>query len=327
MEIKRAKREYRNLKIGVGGVTGTGKTLGALKLAFGITGDWSKICVIDSENGSASLYAHLGPFDVINLPAFDANTYIDAINMVLKTGNYNVMIIDSMTHEWSGPGGILDYVEKMAETITRGNTYAAWKYGTALHNKFVDAWLLAPIHVICTMRKKDDTIIEQNDKGKATPRKVGLKNIQRDGLDYEFDLAIDIHKNHHCSVDKDRTMLFNGAPPFELTESVGQKLIAWSKAGVSVSTPASAVEDNTQEKPVESQPESDVAKKTGYQGTKTQTAWLIDQLKKRDIDDSLWPAIEEAIKGRPASDLNDAINEVIIAKGVFEGAEAPLSSS
>ncbi len=291
MAIRKAERKKRHLKIGIGGVTGTGKTIGALRMAKGICGDWSKICVIDSENNSADLYAHLGAYSVYDLESYSADAYIKAINEVVSSELFDVMILDSMTHEWNGPGGILEYVEKMAETKTRGNTYTAWKYGTELHNKFVNSWLLAPIHTICTMRKKDDTVVEQIN-GKATPRKVGLKNIQRDGLDYEFDIAVDIHKNHHCTCDKDRTMLFDDAPPFLLSEAIGEKLIAWSQTGVDAPEPAPIVK--------------------GYQGTPIQIAAVDKHLVDNNINIKHWDAIKKNLIGLGFEEL-PMVRDLVLA--------------
>jgi len=180
MTIRKAARSQRKLKLAVGGVSGSGKTLGALKLAYGICGDYSKICVIDTEQNSADLYADLGEFSVLPLSNYSPAAYIAAIDEVIKSG-FEVLIIDSITHEWNGPGGVLDIVDK-SEGQRGGKFASGWRTATPLHDKFVSAVTSAPVHVIATMRKKDENAITIVI-GKSVPQKVVLKNIQRDGTD------------------------------------------------------------------------------------------------------------------------------------------------
>jgi len=238
--IRKASRKHRYLKIGIGGISGSGKTLGALKMAYGITGDWEKIVIIDSENNSADLYAHLGPYDVLPLEDKSPAGYINAFQEIERAGNYDVMIVDSLSHEYIAPGGILDMADKIASTSKSGNTFQAWGKVTPLHTEWVDYLLNIKMHVIGTLRKKSDYVIEQNDRGKAAPRKVGLKTVQKEGLSYEFDVLLDISANHLCSVEKDRTSLFDGKMAFDLTEKVGEALRNWANEGDPI----------TEEKPV-----------------------------------------------------------------------------
>lgn len=227
MQIRKAQRKFRYLKIGVGGITGSGKTLGALRLAYGICGDWDKICVIDSENNSADLYAHLGDYSVYPMESFSPNDYIAAISGIEQAG-FEVCIIDSLSHEWCGTSGALELVDKAAKTSRSGNSYTAWGDVTPLHQKFVNSWLQSKMHIIATMRQKDEYVIEQNAAGKMAPKRVGLKNIQRDGVDYEFDILFTIHESHYVSTTKDRTMLFSDKPAFMLDEDVGVQLRKWA---------------------------------------------------------------------------------------------------
>ena len=228
--IRKASRKHRYLKIGIGGISGSGKTLGALKMAYGITGKWEDICIIDSENNSADLYAHLGEYSVLPLTDTSPQGYLKAFKEVIDSG-FKVMIVDSMSHEYAGKGGLLEIADKIASTSKSGNSFAAWSQATPMHNAWLDNWLQAPIHVIGTLRKKSDYVIEQNDRGKSAPRKVGLKSIQRDGTSYEFDVLLDISANHLCSVEKDRTSLFDGKMAFDLTEKVGEALRQWANEG------------------------------------------------------------------------------------------------
>ena len=152
MLIQKAKREQVKLKLGVFGPSGSGKTTAALQLAYGICGNWNKICVIDTENGSASLYSDMGEFDTLQLdPPYSPERYIEAIKTVYDTGSYDVVIIDSLSHERSGKGGILE----IKDTMT-GNDFAKRGELTKRHNKFRDAILQTPIHCIVTGRTKEE---------------------------------------------------------------------------------------------------------------------------------------------------------------------------
>jgi len=290
MQIRKAARQFRYLKIGIGGIANSGKTFGALRLAYGICGDWNRVCVIDTENNSADLYAHLGPFDCLPLGDCSPTGYIAAIDHVVKEKRHDVLIIDSLSHEWSGKDGAISLADKIASTSKSGNTFTAWAKVTPVHNNFVDAWLLAPIHLIGTMRKKDEYVITENEKGKKEPRRVGLKNIQRDGIEYEFDLFFDISQNHFCEVSKDRTQLFDGKPPFELTESVGVSLKEWS----------------TSEK--ENLPEPAKTDKI-YEGTPEQQQKVADYLKSAGIAEDKWEAVHNALLGKPASEFSAIVGK------------------
>jgi hypothetical protein len=225
--IRVAERRHRPLKMGLSGVTGSGKTIGSLKIAYGLTGDWTKICLIDSENKSADLYADLGSFSKIDLTDCSPQGYEDAIKEVEAAG-FEVCIIDSLSHEWLAA---LDLHGKVTETSLSKNSFNAWNKVTPIHDSFINSWLKTPMHIIGTLRQKDEYILEQNEKGKTVPRKVGLKSIQRDGVGFEFDLWFVISDTHFCSVEKDRTRLFDGKNPFMLSEEIGKQLLNWSQSG------------------------------------------------------------------------------------------------
>jgi hypothetical protein len=226
MELKTAQRSQVKMKLGLQGPSGSGKTKSALLMAYGLCGNWSKISVIDTENGSASLYADLGGFQVLDLSApFTPEKYIQAIQHCAGKG-MEVIVIDSISHEWEGAGGILETHGAMT-----GNSYTNWAMLTPRHNAFVQAILQSPAHVIGTIRSKQDYIlIEKN--GKQVPEKVGLKGITRDGLDYEFTLVFDIDMKHHALASKDRTGLFMDQPAFTITSDTGKRLLDWCQLGV-----------------------------------------------------------------------------------------------
>lgn len=206
--FKKAERTKTYLKIALVGVSGCGKTYSALLLAKGLGG---KIAMIDTENGSGSLYSNLCEFDICNVEApFTTEKYIAAIEEAEAAG-YNVLIIDSLSHAWAAEGGLLEQVDKKAAKSSSGNSFTAWRDVTPKHNKLVSSILQAKMDVIVTMRAKTAYEIETNEKGKKVPVKRGLAPIQRDGLEYEFTVVFDLDKErHYAEASKDRTGLFDG---------------------------------------------------------------------------------------------------------------------
>lgn len=226
MELKRATRKQVKLRLGMSAVSGGGKTYSALLLAYGMTNDWSKIAVIDTENGSASLYSNLGEFLTIDLQApYTPERYIQAIQTCENAG-MEVIIIDSITHEWDGKGGLLEIHGAM-----KGNSFTNWSSLTPRHQKFIDAILHSKCHVITTVRRKQDYEMTLNDKGKQTPVKVGLKEITREGFEYELTLNFNLEVNHMATASKDRTGLFMGQPQFIITPETGKTLMDWCASG------------------------------------------------------------------------------------------------
>jgi hypothetical protein len=226
IQIRKATRKKAKLRLGIAAPSGAGKTYSSLLLAFGIGG---KVGLIDTEHGSGDLYAHLGDYDVITLGApYTAKSYLEAIK-AFEDGGYNVIIIDSLSHAWAGDGGLLDKQGKAAERTK--NSYTAWREVTPDHNALVNAMLQSPCHIIATMRSKVDYVLEMNDKGKQIPKKVGMAPIQREGMDYEFTVMLEIDKDHTATASKDRTGLFDGEY-FKISEATGKKLLEWLDAGV-----------------------------------------------------------------------------------------------
>jgi hypothetical protein len=223
--IKKASKQAKKLRIGVSAPSGAGKTYGALLIAYGICGDWSKICVIDSERESASLYSDLGEYNTINLEApYSPKRYCEAIKAAEDAG-MEVIIADSTSHEWNGPGGCLEIHAQM------GGKFQDWKVVTPMHNNFIDTILRSKSHVICTIRKKQGYEIGQGGSGMKV-QKLGLEDIQRDGFEYELDLVLNIDAaSHMASVSKDRTNLFSGKPDFVITKDTGDQLKSWAANG------------------------------------------------------------------------------------------------
>ena len=228
MEIKKAKKSQQKLRLGISGASGSGKTYSALLLANSLG---SKVCVIDTEQGSASLYADKFEFDVLELTApYSSERYVEALKRVEMAG-YDVIVIDSLSHNWNQAGGCLDSVNKMSES-SRGNSYSAWGKVTPQYDKLIHSILACKAHVIATMRSKTAYELVENEKGKLAPVKRGLAPIQRDGIEYEFTLMFDLDQNHNFICTKDRTGLFSNIDiPEPLNSEIASKLLTWLNAG------------------------------------------------------------------------------------------------
>lgn len=239
MRLTKATRRKTKMKLGLAGVSGSGKTYSALLLAQGLAGNLDKVAVIDTENGSADLYAHLGEYSTLSLDApYTPERYVEAIEVCEKSGA-EVIIIDSMSHEWDGKGGILEMHSNMV-----GNSFTNWGKLTPRHNKFIDKILQSPAHIICTMRSKQDYILNEKD-GKQVPQKVGLKAITREGVDYEFTLVFDIDIKHNAIASKDRTGLFVDKPEFVISKDTGKSIKKWTEQGTE---PTTEKEETTESK-------------------------------------------------------------------------------
>jgi hypothetical protein len=227
LQLKKATRKQVKLRLNISAPSGAGKTYSALRMAKGLCGDWSKVAVIDTENGSASLYSDLGEFNVIDLhPPFRPEKYIEAINACVE-GGIEVIIIDSSTHEWAC---LIEENELLAQSKYRGNTWSAWSQTTPRHDKFINAVLHCPVHVITCTRSKMETIMGDDKKVK----KVGMKDVQREGWEYELTISLNIDRDTHLAIpSKDRTNLFEGKNPFLITEETGQEIANWCNSGES----------------------------------------------------------------------------------------------
>lgn len=226
MKLKQAQREQVKLRIGLSGASGFGKTYSALLLAYGITNNYSKVAIIDTENQSASLYSHLGSYNTLSLqPPYAPENYIKAIK-VCEDAGMEVIIVDSITHEWNGKGGCLDIHEKL------GGRFQNWAQITPRHQAFIDAILQSKCHVITTTRRKVDYSMDTDNSGKTKVIKHGTKEITREGFEYELTVNLElINDNHLVRASKDRTGLFMNKPEFVINAATGKKLMRWCNNG------------------------------------------------------------------------------------------------
>lgn len=234
MQITKATRKKSKLRLNISGPAGSGKTYSALLMAKGLVGNWDKIAVIDTENGSASLYSHLGGFNTIDLAApFSPERYMEAIDACTAAG-MECIIIDSSTHEWNGSGGCIEANERLAQTKFKGNTWSAWSVTTPRHDAFVNKVLQCPVHVITCTRSKTETVMTDDKKVK----KLGMKDIQREGWEYELTVSLNIDRDTHtATASKDRTELFENMDPFVITEATGKLIADWCEKGVDAPEP------------------------------------------------------------------------------------------
>src|ERR1035437_1892839 len=226
MLLQNAERKRVKLRLNIASPSGFGKTYGALLIAYGITGNWQKIGVIDTENDSASLYSDLGNYKTIRFdPPFTTERYIEAIKLCEDAG-MEVIIIDSVTHVWKGQGGLLEYQSSL------GGRYQDWAKATPLYQRWLNSILQSKCHIITTNRKKQGyNMITEGNKTKV--EKAGLDDEIRDGYEYEMTVALEvINERHLAKASKDRTRLFVDKPEFIITTATGKTILDWCNAGV-----------------------------------------------------------------------------------------------
>jgi len=243
MQIRKATRQQLRLRVGLMGPSGSGKTYSALLMARGLG---AKVLLVDTEAGRSEVYANEFEFDVLPLePPFSPERYIEAITTGGKAG-YEVIIVDSISHEWMGSGGILDSKEKMPDK----SDWSKWAKLTPRHNAFVEALVRAPAHMLLTVRGKDTWILELDSKGKQKPKKVGVGGQQREGMEYEFTCAFILDQETHvATATKDNTHLFEHVYDALSTEA-GRQLRAWAQDGAPA-TPQGAAPPAGQQAPQE----------------------------------------------------------------------------
>lgn len=235
IQIRKAERRKAKLRLGISAPSGSGKTYSSLLLAFGLGG---KVGLIDTENGSGDLYAHLGDYDIVQIQApYTIAKYREAIKAFEDAG-YTTIIVDSLSHAWAGDGGLLDKQGKLADQSK--NSYTAWRQVTPEHNALVEALLQSPCHMICTMRAKQEYVQEKDERtGKTVVRKVGMAPVQREGMEYEFTVMLDIDMAHNATASKDRTSIFDGQI-FKITPDTGKQILSWLETGSEALPPSVA---------------------------------------------------------------------------------------
>lgn len=229
--MEKVTRRKAKLRLALTGVSGAGKTLSALYIAYGMTDDWDKIAVIDTEHERARFYAdredlgtgsfYYEPFS----PPYSPDRYKQLVSEAAKTvGTDGVVIIDSLSHAWKNEGGVLDIQSRIAEQRGK-NSYTAWNEAGKVQNDLINTILAVDCHTIVTMRSKMDYVMQENAQGKMAPVKVGLAPVQREDTEYEFDIVLDIARNHIATASKDTTFLDRFGQV--ITPELGRQLRDW----------------------------------------------------------------------------------------------------
>ena len=228
MTFQKATKKSARLRMALIGVAGAGKTYTALSIAQHLG---QKVAVVDTERGSASKYSDQFDFDVMEIESYGPKTYVDAIQAAEEAG-YDVLVIDSLSHAWAGKDGALEMVDRAAKRSQAGNTFGAWRDVSPLHNQMVDAIVSSRIHVIATMRAKTEYVQEKDPKtGRTTVRKIGLAPVQRDGLEYEFDVVATLDSDNNLIVGKTRCPAIAGAVINKAGREIARSLKTWLTDG------------------------------------------------------------------------------------------------
>jgi hypothetical protein len=239
MKLEQASRKRVKLRLNIASPSGFGKTYSSLLIAYGITNDWQRIAVIDTENNSASLYSHLGPFNTLPLsPPYSPERYIKAIKTCEDAG-MQLIILDSISHVWKGQGGLLEYQNAL------GGRYQDWAKATPLYQQWLNAIMQSKCHIITTNRKKQGyNMITEGNKTKV--EKAGLDDEIRDGYEYEMTVALEIINDKHMArASKDRTQLFVDKPEFIISVETGMAILDWCNQGIELSSIDEQIEANT----------------------------------------------------------------------------------
>lgn len=236
MAFTKVTREKSKLRLALAAPSGAGKTLSALYIAYGITEDWGKIALIDTEHGRAKFYANrsdlgTGEFLYQEMTApFTPEKYMAMVaEGCTAVGSDGVIIVDSFSHAWDNEGGVLDIKSQIAKKYGK-NEYSAWDEAGKIQNNLVNTILSTNCHTIVTLRTKMAYTMQENDKGKMEPVKIGLAPVQRENTEYEFDIVLNIARNHIATVSKDTTFL--GDWSGVITPELGKSLKEWLDMGV-----------------------------------------------------------------------------------------------
>lgn len=253
-QVTEAKREKMKAVIGFIGCSGSGKTGSSLLVAFGMMQEaypnlleeelWKKIGVIDTEHERSKLHVGLvygetkiGNFLHINFtPPYTTERYNEAVR-VMKNAGAEVLIIDSLSHNWQGEGGIIETHGEMS-----GNSFQNWGKLSSETTKLIKTLTQNNVHILATLRTKTEYVVEPDGNGKMAPRKVGTKPVQKDEMEYEFMLNFVIDIDHVATTSKDNTQMFEGHPQ-KITPEVGRKLYQWLELGIDVQAEEAAKRD------------------------------------------------------------------------------------
>lgn len=315
-EVKKAVREKIYAKVALMGASGSGKSYSSLKLATGMadeiereTGKRPKILMGNSEAARGRYYANEFDYDIVDMVAPHApENYVDLINFAVQQG-YGILIIDSTSAEWEGKGGCLD-LQKQA-----GGRYQDWAKITPRHNKFINTLSDSPIHIIATMRGKDQYVMSQSEgyNGKTTTKveKVGVGAKQREGFEYEFTCTflLDV-KTNTAETQKDNTHIFENEGAVLLSENHGSRIIQWANSGDAQYIPPKRSIEAKKSEEVKKQAEEDKSK---LQSVIKEIDVTAREKAKVDKD-----KVVEAIKKYHTSANYNSIKDITVANNILK---------
>jgi hypothetical protein len=220
-----ATKEAAKARIALAGPSGSGKTYTALVTARALAAG-GKVAVIDTERESASLYADEFTFDTLNMHAYDPRDLVGALGAAGAAG-YAVVVVDSLSHFWMGQGGMLEQVDHAAKRSYGGNSFGGWKEARPMERQMIDALLAYPGHIIVTMRTKTEWVVQENERGRKEPKKIGTKPEQREGIEYEFTIVADMDLEHTLVVSKSRAKPLADAVIRNPDEKFGETILNW----------------------------------------------------------------------------------------------------
>lgn len=227
----KATRERINIRLALCGPTGSGKTYTALGVASTIAKKMgSRVAVIDTENRSADRYADVFDFDRVVLSQFAPESYEQMIHAA-ASAKYGVLVIDSFSHAWDGPDGMLERVDQIAAQSRSGNTFQAWGKATPVFRALIQTLLNFPGHLIVTMRTKMEYVLEDDAHGKKIPKKVGMAPIMRAGVEYEFDVCADMDLDHTMVITKSRCFALANKVMSKPGPAFAESLFTWANQG------------------------------------------------------------------------------------------------
>jgi len=233
LNIQKAVRENIWVKLALMAPSGGGKTYSALRVATGMVealkelGEDYEILLLNTEAARGKYYANEFEYDILDVESpHNPEKYVDLISDIAELDTNYIVILDSSSHEWTGKGGCLE-LHALA-----GGTFQAWGKVTPRHNKFLEAIADSQLHIIATMRGKDQYEIEKSETGKTNVKKLGVGSKQREGFEYEFTATFAIDQQSNMAVaQKDNTHLFEDEGTTLLTEKHGKNLIEWANSG------------------------------------------------------------------------------------------------
>jgi len=286
--FQKATKERSKLRMAIDGPSGSGKTFTALIFATALA-NGGRVAVVDTERGSASKYADMFEFDVLELSEYAPERYIAGITAAEKAG-YDVIVIDSLSHAWEGKGGILEMHDDATRRSRSKNSYIAWRDVTPKHRSLIDAMLQSPCHIIATMRTKTAYVQSKDSSGKTVIDKVGMAPIQRAGMEYEFDIVADMDLGHTMVIGKSRCFSVTDDVVSKPTAEWFEKVRAWLTTGA---------EPQEKREPEMETTEAEAPKKANGDPPRP---WKPDVLKRKMLKAAETKALSDRYGGEPSQE-------------------------